>query len=169
MNSAVLKDLFFVRDSSGATFGQRWEKTGFPQLKNDLRCLFRAKMGIYIALSEVLRVIDADSIQCRDLLNPSRLPFAVFDRSSARMAGGCQARPIRTRREGEPPRGNACRRPQPLDPSAIAPIYGAVQMPQAGFRSCHFRTARLSNTRFSNPFQTPNMEAQTLTPEPLGK
>ena len=86
VNSAVLKELFFVRDSSGATFGQRWEKTGFPQLKNDLRCLFRAKMGIYIALSEVLRVIDADSIQCRDLLNPSRLPFAVFDRSSARMA-----------------------------------------------------------------------------------
>lgn len=86
VNSAVLRELHFQRDASGQTFGQRWEKSGFGELKNDLRCLFRAKMGMYVALVEVLRVIDADSLECRDLFDPSRPTFLLLDRSAARRA-----------------------------------------------------------------------------------
>ncbi|MGZ8939625.1 MAG: hypothetical protein ACXW32_10485 [Limisphaerales bacterium] len=82
----MLRELHFQRDAAGQTFGQRWEKSGFGELKNDLRCLFRAKMGMYVALIEVLRVIDADSLECLDLLNLSRPPFLIFDRSAARRA-----------------------------------------------------------------------------------
>lgn len=85
-SNVVLWEIFHRKDDSDLSFAQRWEKRGFPELKNDLRTLFQAKMGMYMALLEFQTVIDSESMLCRDLFRPSHPPFLLFDRSMAKRA-----------------------------------------------------------------------------------
>lgn len=79
--------MFFRRDEGGRTFAQRWERAGFPGLKNDERVLFRAKMQMRIGLLEVRRVLDPQTVELLDLLAPEAGRFQVVDRSFAARAG----------------------------------------------------------------------------------
>ncbi len=85
-SNVVLWEMFHRRDDAGLTFVQRWENRGLSELKNDFRCLIRAKSGMFLALLEIQRVIDEDSIECLDLFQPSLPPFLIFDRSAAKRA-----------------------------------------------------------------------------------
>jgi hypothetical protein len=86
MHAAVVWHLFFPRDGSGRTFAQRWEQAGFPGLKNDERVFFSHKMKMRIALLEVHSVLDEQSFEAVDLLDPATPPMIFVDRSMAAQA-----------------------------------------------------------------------------------
>ena len=75
--------LFFERGEDGLTRAERWEKSGFPGLKNDERVLLRAKMKIRIVLLEVHRVINREQIEAVDLLSSKGDALLLQDRSLA--------------------------------------------------------------------------------------
>ena len=79
-------NLFFAPDSHGLTCAQRWEKSGFPGLKNDERVLLRAKMQTRLALLEIHRVLDHERIEAVDLLAPDAQLVRLQDRNLARVA-----------------------------------------------------------------------------------
>ena len=79
-------NLFFAPGADGLTCCQRWEKTGFPELKSDQRVLLRAKMKTRIALVEIHRVLDGERVEAVDLLAPDALPMLFQDRGLAGMA-----------------------------------------------------------------------------------
>jgi hypothetical protein len=78
--------LFFGRDASGLTHAERWERAGFPGLKNDERVLLRAKMQTRVALMEIRCVLDNERTEAVDLLSPGSAPLLLRDRSLAAMA-----------------------------------------------------------------------------------
>src|SRR6185436_6414326 len=78
--------MHFAQDAAGLTCAQRWERAGFPGLKNDQRVLFRAKMGMKIALVEIRRVLDHERTEVVDLLAAQPEPFIVMDRGLASAA-----------------------------------------------------------------------------------
>jgi hypothetical protein len=79
-------NLFFAPGADGLTCCQRWEKTGFPELKSDQRVLLRAKMKTRIALVEIHRVLDGERVEAVDLLAPDAPPMLFQDRGLAGMA-----------------------------------------------------------------------------------
>jgi hypothetical protein len=79
-------NLFFAPGADGLTCCQRWEKTGFPELKSDQRFLLRAKMQTRIALVEIHRVLDGERAEAVDLLAPDAPPMRFQDRGLAGMA-----------------------------------------------------------------------------------
>ena len=79
-------NLFFAPGADGLTCCQRWEKTGFPELKSDQRILLRAKMKTRIALVEIHRVLDGERVEAVDLLAPDAPPMQFQDRGLAGMA-----------------------------------------------------------------------------------
>ncbi len=85
-HAAIAWNLFFQRDGSGKTFGERWQEAGFPGLKNDERVLFRGKMQLRVALLEVHRVLDEQRFEAVDLLDPTATPMMLVDRSVAAVA-----------------------------------------------------------------------------------
>lgn len=78
--------IFFCAETSGRTCAQRWEEASFPGLKNDERVLFRAKMGMRVAVMEVRCILDHEQIEVVDLLEAEPRPFMVMDRSLASKA-----------------------------------------------------------------------------------
>lgn len=78
--------MFHRKNADGLSFAQRYLSSGLPDLKNDLRNLFCAKSGVYVALLEFQTVVDEQSTLCRDLFQPSRPPFLLLDRSAAARA-----------------------------------------------------------------------------------
>ncbi len=78
--------LFNEQGADGMTCAQRWERAGFPGLKNDERVLFRAKMQMRVALLEIRCVIDEQHIEATDLFAPDRPTLSIVDRSLARQA-----------------------------------------------------------------------------------
>jgi hypothetical protein len=79
-------NLFFATDADGLTCCKRWEKAGFPELKNDERFLLRAKMQTRIGLLEIHRVLNGEQVEAVDLFSPDAPPLVLQDRSLARMA-----------------------------------------------------------------------------------
>jgi len=92
LHALLVWRIHFARDAAGLTCAQRWERAGFPGLKNDQRVLARAKMSMKIALVEIRRVLDHERVVVVDLLDAQPKPFLVFDRglasSAARFASG---------------------------------------------------------------------------------
>jgi hypothetical protein len=86
VNPFYCYELFIRRDDQGLTCMGRWENAGFPDLKNDLRCFAKSKMSTTVRLLEVQRVIDAEQVEYRDLLDPARGDIIVRDRTSAARA-----------------------------------------------------------------------------------
>lgn len=85
-HSKTVWQLFFAEDANKTTFGQRWEQSGFPDLKNDERVLFRGKMQMRTALLEVHRVFDQGRVEAIDLLSPNPTPMIFQDRSMGSVA-----------------------------------------------------------------------------------
>lgn len=75
--------LYFQREADGLTCAHRWERAGFPGLKNDECVLFRAKMQARIALMEVRRVVDRQRLEVVDLFTGEGALIDVIDRSLA--------------------------------------------------------------------------------------
>ena len=76
--------LFLHRDEAGLTCAQRWERAGFPGLKNDERVFLRAKMQTRVLLLETHCVRDDQSLEAADLLAPAGpAPLLILDRSLA--------------------------------------------------------------------------------------
>jgi len=76
-------NLFFATDVDQITFAERWEHSGFNDLKNDERVLLRAKMQIRVALLEIHRVSAGGLMQAVDLLSADPAPITLQDRSLA--------------------------------------------------------------------------------------
>jgi hypothetical protein len=70
----------------GLTCIQRWERAGFPGLKNDERVIARSKINTRIVLLEVHRVLNDEQVECVDLLERDGAPFIIQDRALAAVA-----------------------------------------------------------------------------------
>ncbi|MFZ5494046.1 MAG: hypothetical protein ACOZE5_01755 [Verrucomicrobiota bacterium] len=86
LHAATVRHLFFRPAADGLTFGERWRQAGFAGLKNDERVLFQAKMRMRVALLEIHRVTDAQTVEAADLLNPGAGTLRLVDRSVAARA-----------------------------------------------------------------------------------
>lgn len=86
LHAATVWRLFFERDAAGHTCAGRWEGAGFPELNNDERVFVRAKMRMRVALLEVHRVLDTETIEAVDLLEAEPKPLCLRDRSVAARA-----------------------------------------------------------------------------------
>ncbi len=84
---ALIAWLFlFDRDAEGHTCAQRWERDGFPGLKNDAQVLLLAKMQLRVGLIEVLQVLDAERTDVVDLLGAQPQRLIIMDRGLASVA-----------------------------------------------------------------------------------
>ena len=76
-NAFLTRRIFFEHDAAQTTFAQRWERAGWPALKNDDRVFMRAKMLMRPALVEIHRILPNGLAEAVDLLsdnpdNPAR-------------------------------------------------------------------------------------------------
>ncbi|MCF7764136.1 MAG: hypothetical protein K9N62_10720 [Verrucomicrobia bacterium] len=86
LDAFMIWNVFLKPDASGLTCIQRWENAGFTGVKNDERVLLRAKTQIRVALLEVHRILDHETVEGVDLLDANRKPLRVLDRSLASAA-----------------------------------------------------------------------------------
>ena len=86
VNAHFTWKFFLERDAEGLTIAQRWEKEGFPGLKNDEQVLMRARIKTRPGLVEVHRVIDEELFEGVDLLSDDPKPIQFRDRSLAARA-----------------------------------------------------------------------------------
>ena len=86
LHSLIAWLFLYERDAEGHTCAQRWERDGFPGLKNDARVLLRAKMQLRVGLIEILQVIDAERTEVVDLLGAQPQRLIIMDRGLASAA-----------------------------------------------------------------------------------
>jgi hypothetical protein len=84
-NALFVWNLFFAKDAAGTTVVQRWEKSGWANLKNDERVLLRAKTQMRVALLEIHRVFAGGRVEAVDLLSPEPATLVLQDRNLAAM------------------------------------------------------------------------------------
>lgn len=82
----MFDSLHYHRDSDGRTMMERWEKQGFPGLKNDQRFFVRARAAIRPGFLEIHQIIDDRAVIAVDLLEPGSPEVRVVDRSLASRA-----------------------------------------------------------------------------------
>ena len=75
--------LFIERDAAGKTLAERWESENWAGLNNDERVMMRWRRQGRPTAIEAQRVIDAQSVECIDVLDPDAGPFRVLDRGLA--------------------------------------------------------------------------------------
>lgn len=85
-HAAAVCRLFYQPDREGHTLAARWEAAGSPGLKNDERVMLRGKMQTRVALLEVRQVLDEQSVNAIDLLDPARPIRRYIDRQIASRA-----------------------------------------------------------------------------------
>lgn len=78
--------LFHLRDQAGLTCAEGWQRAGFVGLRNDERVALQGQMQSRVALLEVHRVLDAESIEAVDLLADPAVPLRIYDRGLAARA-----------------------------------------------------------------------------------
>ncbi len=81
-----MREFYFRRDADGQTVAERWQKAGFPGLKNDERTIQLTAMRPQLRLIEVHRVIDDVQTEVVDLFDADPRPFLVCDRGLAARA-----------------------------------------------------------------------------------
>lgn len=74
------------RDDEGKTLAERWEEEGWHGLDNDERVMMRYRRESFPTIIEVQKVLDVQSLECIDLLDPDKGPFVIFDRTFAQNA-----------------------------------------------------------------------------------
>lgn len=83
----LVMDWFHFRpDADGLSFFERWEKQGFPGLRNDHRVFLQRRAGLRPSLIEVRQILDAEQMIAVDLLEPEAEEFLLLDRSLASFA-----------------------------------------------------------------------------------
>lgn len=73
-------------DDTGRTLGEQWEEEEWAGLNNDERVMITHRRHTWPAIIEVQRVLDEQSLECTDVLDPERGSFLLFDRSTAARA-----------------------------------------------------------------------------------
>ena len=79
-NAQILWELSFQREAAGRTVLEAWEQEGLVGLKNDERVVMRARAQIRVALLEVRRFTDLETVEVADLLAPEQPWLLVRDR-----------------------------------------------------------------------------------------
>jgi hypothetical protein len=83
----LIMDWFHFRpDAEGLSFFERWEKQGFPGLRNDQRVFLQRRAGLRPSLIEVRQIVDSEQMIAVDLLEPEAEEFLLLDRSLASRA-----------------------------------------------------------------------------------
>lgn len=82
LDAAIVWELFYRKNNAGLTCTEEWLQKG-PNLKNDLAALLRWKSRVAVWLVEAQSVLDDQQTLCRDLLDPERPAFIIYDRSFA--------------------------------------------------------------------------------------
>lgn len=83
--TAAVYYLFFAKEfKDGKTVAQLWRDEGWVGLNSDEAAMMNYRMSSSPALVEVRKVIDSQSIECTDILNPERGIFVMYDRTLAR-------------------------------------------------------------------------------------
>lgn len=75
------------RNAAGQSFFDAWEADRWDGLNNDERVLANHFRHAHAAILEVRRIIDDQSTEVVDLLDPAGQPFVIVDRSIASRAG----------------------------------------------------------------------------------
>jgi len=75
------------RNAAGQTFFDAWEADRWDGLNNDERVLANHFRHAHAAILEVRRIIDDQSTEVVDLLDPAGQPFVIVDRSIASRSG----------------------------------------------------------------------------------
>ena len=83
--TAAVYYLFFAKEfRDGKTVAQLWRDEGWVGLNSDEAAMMNYRMNSSPALVEVQKVLDSQSLECTDILNPERGIFVMYDRTLAR-------------------------------------------------------------------------------------
>src|SRR5262249_4726410 len=74
--------LLVMRDGEGKTMADRWEAEGWTGLNNDEKLMMQHRRNSFVTVLEVQRLLDPDTFEVLDLLEPGSSPFVVTDRLS---------------------------------------------------------------------------------------
>lgn len=81
---AAVYYLFFVkRDCQGSTLAQKWQSQGWLGLNNDERIMMECRSNCRATVIEIQKVLDKQSMECIDLLEPEKGSFILIDRATA--------------------------------------------------------------------------------------
>lgn len=81
---AAVYYLFFVkRDCQGSTLAQKWQSQGWIGLNNDERIMMECRSNCRATVIEIQKVLDKQSMECIDLLEPGKGSFILIDRATA--------------------------------------------------------------------------------------
>lgn len=81
---AAVYYLFFVkRDCQGGTLAQKWQSQGWLGLNNDERIMMECRSNCRATVIEIQKVLDHQSMECIDLLEPEKGSFILIDRATA--------------------------------------------------------------------------------------
>jgi hypothetical protein len=86
INARMVWELHFQPDAEGQSVMQAWESAGLAGTRNDERVVIRARNQIRVALVEVRRILDLETIEVIDLMAPDRPPILLHDRNLASSA-----------------------------------------------------------------------------------
>lgn len=78
--AAVYYFFFYKRLKNGKTLSVAWEEEGWQGLNVDERMMMEYRKNAAPAIVEVQKIIDDQSMECRDLLRPQRGIFMMIDR-----------------------------------------------------------------------------------------
>lgn len=81
--AALHRLMFMEPGADGRTAVEAWEAAGWTGLNNDERVMTRYRRECRPTVFEVQRIVDAQSIECADLLAPEAPRFVIVDRSLA--------------------------------------------------------------------------------------
>ena len=81
---AAVYYLFFVKcDADGHTLAQKWREEGWSGLNNDERIMMEHRFSCRATVIEIEKVLDYQSMECIDLLEPEKGSFLLIDRATA--------------------------------------------------------------------------------------
>jgi hypothetical protein len=81
---AAVYYLFFVKcDAGGRTLAKKWQEEGWNGLNNDERIMMECRFNCRATVIEIQKVLDHQSMDCIDLLEPERGNFILIDRATA--------------------------------------------------------------------------------------
>ena len=84
-SSAAVYYLFFSKAfKDGKTVAQLWQEEGWTGLDMDQVAMMKYRMNSAPALVEVRKILDSQSMECFDMLDPERGAFVMYDRTLAR-------------------------------------------------------------------------------------
>jgi hypothetical protein len=85
--AAIYYLLFIERDKNNQTLARQWKNQGWPSLTNDERMMMNYRLdNSYATIIEIQKILDHQTMECVDLLDPKQEKFILLDRSTANSA-----------------------------------------------------------------------------------